>query len=290
MKDRQYSKNLLQDSALHFAVELMEQKKTFDKKIAHYHDHYEILYVYKGARILTADDRDALLDESHIALLPPYCFHQTTSVGDAFHKRILINFSNQFIEHINKACNYQLLSCFYLPNHVAEVSPGSLKTVQSLFQKLLYTNNQPCSEYTNTENLLIMAQLLSLLSKETTNVHEAPDKTIYRAYYAKIIDVTKFIEENHTKEISLGELAARFKIDKFQLSRAFKEIMGISFVAYINNIRINHAQLMLLENNVKITTIAYACGFESTTHFERVFKRVTGTTPSQFRTYNKIIS
>lgn len=289
MAGQQYSKNLLKNPRVLFAIELMEQKKSFDKRVAHYHDHFEILYVYKGSRYLITDDRKALLDVQHIALLPPYCFHQTLSVNEAPHKRILINFSNEFIEQINRVCGYQLLSCFYLPGHVAEITQNSVKQMQGLLQKLLYINNQSATDYTNTENLLNTAQLLTLLSKETKNVHETPNPTIYQAYYAKIIEITKYIEKNLANDIALSSVADYFKIDKFQLSRAFKEIMGSSFVAYINNIRINRAQLMLIETNATITAIAFQCGYNSTTHFERIFKNATGITPTQFRNVNKLL-
>ena len=288
MAPQQYSKNLLKNPEMSFAIELMEQQRSYDKRVAHYHDHFEILYVYKGERLLIADDQEARLDACHVALLPPYCFHQTLSVNESFHKRILVNFSNDFIAQINHACGYQLLSCFYLPGHVAEITPNSIKQIQALFQKLLYINSQGSTEYTNTENLLNTAQLLQLLSKETKNVHETPNPSIYQAYYGKIMKITKYIEQNHSGEISLSDVADLFKIDKFQLSRAFKEIMGIPFVSYVNNIRINRAQRMLIETNAKITSIAFACGYDSSTHFERVFKRSTGMTPTQFRNENKI--
>ena len=57
------------------------------------------------------------------------------------------------------------------------------------------------------------------------------------------------------------------------ISREFKRIMDMSFVDYVNNVRINTAQALLLSSNSNITTIAYECGFDSLVHFERTFKK-----------------
>lgn len=65
-------------------------------------------------------------------------------------------------------------------------------------------------------------------------------------------------------------------------SRTFKKLTGISFVTYVNRIRVEHASELIRNGSEKMTEISLNCGFSNIRTFNRVFKEITGFTPSQF--------
>lgn len=88
----------------------------------------------------------------------------------------------------------------------------------------------------------------------------------------------------HCKEItSLDEIVEQFYISKSYLCRLFKEHTGISVVKYIHLLKIQSACEELQKTNRSVEEIALQCGFHTSVYFCRVFKKITGLTPSQYR-------
>ena len=71
-------------------------------------------------------------------------------------------------------------------------------------------------------------------------------------------------------------------MSKYEISRNFKKYMGTSFINYLNTIRVEQAKSLITNCDKNLTDIAFSVGFESLTHFERTFKKITQLNPSQF--------
>ena len=103
--------------------------------------------------------------------------------------------------------------------------------------------------------------------------------------YQKVDEVAHYIVEHCTEQISLEDLAGRFYINKFYLSRIFKEVTSFTINDYLNVNRIKKAHRLLLETDDSITSIAEQLGYENITYFERVFKKYRNMTPLKYRNY-----
>ena len=100
----------------------------------------------------------------------------------------------------------------------------------------------------------------------------------------KILDRTLEYLKNHFSErITLEALAAMEHISASYLSRKFKQRTGVTVVTYINQLRMERAQQLLMASTLNIDEIAYQTGFESPKYFYRVFKSITGESPANFR-------
>lgn len=97
-----------------------------------------------------------------------------------------------------------------------------------------------------------------------------------------VVNVKKYIRENITKRISLNEVAKEFNISPSYLSVLFSKYNDIGFSDYINQCKIDAAKKMLAEGELKIYEIADDLGFESTSYFSRVFKKVSGLSPREY--------
>ena len=109
--------------------------------------------------------------------------------------------------------------------------------------------------------------------------------------YAEPVEIwkaRKFIHEHSDEELSLTKVAKFSNISGNHLSEKFKAVTGINFVDYVARIRVGKARDLLGNSNLRISEIAFAVGFQSLSQFNRVFKKLTRKSPTQFRTaHNK---
>lgn len=96
-----------------------------------------------------------------------------------------------------------------------------------------------------------------------------------------------FIREHSDEEISLTKVAKAVNISANHLSEKFKEVTGVNFVHYIAQTRTEKARELLQDQHLRISEIAFAVGFQSLSQFNRVFKKLTRQSPSQFRAAHK---
>ena len=122
----------------------------------------------------------------------------------------------------------------------------------------------------------------------TNQIRQLSSRGRERAEPVEIWKARKFINEHSDDELSLTEVAKFSNISGNHLSEKFKEVTGINFVDYISRIRVGKARDLLQNSNLRISEIAFAVGFQSLSQFNRVFKKLTRNSPTQFRTaHNK---
>lgn len=98
-----------------------------------------------------------------------------------------------------------------------------------------------------------------------------------------IMEVMSEIQKNYSQKLSLGELAGKYFVNETYLSNLFTRIAGISMVNYLMKIRVEEAKALLLMTKLSVTDIALRVGYENARYFMRVFKKVTGETPKEYR-------
>lgn len=93
----------------------------------------------------------------------------------------------------------------------------------------------------------------------------------------------RFIETNLHTPICLARAALEAGMSISCFERHLKQLTGSTFVAHVNGLRVNKASEMLRSNRTTILQVALACGFSNQSHFNRVFRKVTGVTPGEYR-------
>lgn len=95
--------------------------------------------------------------------------------------------------------------------------------------------------------------------------------------------VKAYLEEHYQERIDLDRLARRFYINKFYLTRVFREQFGTTVVSYLNQVRTTQAKRLLRFSDYGIETIGKKVGIEEPGYFSRVFKKIEGITPGEYR-------
>ncbi|HXG48219.1 MAG TPA: helix-turn-helix domain-containing protein [Methylomirabilota bacterium] len=124
--------------------------------------------------------------------------------------------------------------------------------------------------------LAIFAQHLAIISNQimVQNANAEPP-VITRA--------KEYIAAHQTEDLSLGQVAKAVNTSTFYFCKMFKKVTGINFTDYLSRLRIEKAKNLLLNPNLRVSEIAFEVGFQSLTHFNRVFKRILGESPTRYR-------
>lgn len=127
-----------------------------------------------------------------------------------------------------------------------------------------------------------LISLLTLLMKESWH----PDnhmRSVPTAKKQNLQNIKEYLEQNFQRKITLDELSRIFFINKFYLTRVYKEQFGISVTNYLLQLRITHAKHLLRFTDLTMEAISLECGMNDPNYFSRMFKRVEGITPTEFR-------
>lgn len=125
--------------------------------------------------------------------------------------------------------------------------------------------------------LTIFAEHLSMVSNQIVLKEQSAEPPV-------IARAKQFITEHQAEELSLDQVAKAVHTSKFYFCKMFKKATGIHFTDYLSRVRTESAKNLLLNRNLRISEIAYEVGFQSLTHFNRVFKRILGQSPTVYRT------
>ena len=117
----------------------------------------------------------------------------------------------------------------------------------------------------------------------TKKTHEHSTNGNEGAESARIWKARSFIHAHSSEELSLGTVARAANTSANYLSEKFKEATGINFVKYVARARYEKAASLLRETDLRVSEIAFAAGFQSLSQFNRVFKKLSGKSPTEYR-------
>lgn len=132
-----------------------------------------------------------------------------------------------------------------------------------------------------TDILKCVEKLADEYYEEKSEENEQTEGTQMNSF---VKSAREYVEEHYTDDISLQEVAEKIGISAGYLSTMFAQNMNCKFVDYLNKVRIDRACTYLEQNYLKTYEIAYRVGFRDEKYFSRVFKKVKGMSPKEYRT------
>jgi len=270
-----------------FYIERNKVDISFNMPIYHHHNVFEIYYLLEGRRNYFIQNRTYAVMKGDIVLINVQDIHRTMDSNNTPHERILIYFNKDFISSIiNDEKDVALLDCFMGKNKVIRLNVSEQAFVETLLFRMLDENEKKPEGYLTyqrvllTELLLFINRHIKRYDKQSIGTNSLLQK--------KMSEVAIYLTENYRSRISLKQVAERFFITPCHLSRSFKKATGFSFIEYVNSIRVKEAQKLLKKTNSSVMRIAELTGFDSQTHFGRVFKNLTGMSPLQYRKRSRV--
>lgn len=102
-------------------------------------------------------------------------------------------------------------------------------------------------------------------------------------YVERVNTVIQYIKDHSSERLTLDELAERANFSKYHFSRIFSSLVGVSPIAFVNQVRLDNSITYLIETHRSILDISQLCGFESVITFNAAFKKRFDKTPSEVR-------
>ena len=261
-----------------------------DMKTRHYHETIELFAVMEGERYVFVDRYVYHLKPRTVLLIPPGQIHRTSSVEEhPSHRRFLLQYSREIYGRMIRA-TFGLTYDEFCQKYSGPVPIGE-ETWEEMLQIFGRLKEEMRRDETGQLYLpmvrMLSYEILLLFGREADRVREqnpsAGPVHVESGIYATIQLVTGYIQEHYDEDLRIERLTERFHISRGYLTRNFKEVTGVTIVQYLTVVRIRRAGKYLLDTDLSVTEIANRCGFGDVTYFEKVFRRLRGTTPRNYR-------
>ena len=245
-----------------------------------------IYYVNEGSAKIHLPHFTQELKPHNLYMIPPFSLHsyECKDYFSHFYIHIYENPKSKpnvleefnFPTEINaKPLDLQLVNRLLEVNphrELKQYDPKAYDNPSTLLKNIAEGVHQP--EYMVWETQGILAQLVSRFFKYAVPKSEVQDERIKMAL--------KFIRKNIDSSIKIDQLSEICNLSNDHFIRLFKKEMNCTPIRYINQKKIEKVQLMLLTENIPIKDIAYSLSFENISYFNKVFKQITGYTPTQY--------
>lgn len=250
-----------------------------------------IYYIVKGEADVEIDGVSHKLIPGRMYLIPPFTTHTTRCNGVFIHYYIHIydncitgntlfeeyDFPFEIRSHHSEENLFERLCNLNPSLALRRNNPIEYDNNQTLALSIIH--NRQRSEWLKMESQGIILQLFSRFLVDAATKAYTKNELILKA--------TKHIHANLSSHITIEQLATEAGISEEHFIRLFRQTTGTTPMLYINQKRIEKAELLLLTTEKSIREIAVTLGYEDNSYFVRVFKRVTNTTPSEYRRQNK---
>lgn len=224
----------------------------------HLHNSFELIIVTFGEMTVTVDNNEYKLKSGEAVLVFPNQLHSLQSRSS---RHMLCIFSPGLV----KAFCSKAKGRIPVKNTV-DVDSYLIKALDNLL---------PSSSVTEKKGVLYFLCAQFEKGAEYRERNKFDDRLLFRIF--------EFVEQNHTKDCSLSELAAKTGYSYSYLSRCFKKSTGISFNSYVNQYKISTACYLLRNTDYSILRCALESGYKSLRSFNRNFFASLGITPGQYR-------
>lgn len=258
------------------------KKQKFDFPL-HYHEEYELNLIInaKGAKRVVGGHID-VIDEVELVLIGPNLYHawfthqcqseDITEVTIQFHKDL---FDDRFLRR------NQMNFVRNMFEHSLRGILFSAETVAALKDRIMSLDKK--SGFASVLELLSILHDLSVSRnfKTLSDISFSNDRFQYNS--RRIERVFEYMNNNYNKQVTLAEVSKLANMPEASFSRFIKKRTGKTFIDTLNEIRLGHASRMLIDTTNTIAEIAYKCGFNNISNFNRIFKRKKFCIPKEFR-------
>lgn len=235
---------------------------------SHYHEYFEIYYLDAGERFHLLNTDTYRTAPGDLMLFSPMTMHHSFGNKDVPFSRVVIYFTKDMVYSPSLLAKLESSSGLYHPDEHAS------HHIRRLVYLLLRDSTRSGENTQERMQALLNYFLFCLMDIKAAGPEVHQDR---------IQQVIRYFNGHYGEPLNLDDLASSFYISKYYLCREFREKTGSTIITYLNNLRVMNAQRLFLETDWNLTKVSEQCGFSSLTHFNRVYKSITGETPSAGR-------
>ncbi|MDO5048564.1 MAG: AraC family transcriptional regulator [Actinomycetaceae bacterium] len=236
---------------------------------SHSHHYFEIYYLRSGQRYHVIEDHLHLIKSGELIIFPPYLMHHSFGDKGVGFDRYVLYFSPEVV------ASAKLLNRIRNASNSYSFDGPEARRVEDIFGRLDGVQ-QRGDEFAAVEMRLLVNELLIGMARQEPSNTEVERRD-------RVAEVVRYLHDNHCQQLRLEDIAEEFYVSQYHLCREFKKFTKSTVMQYLNKIRIGQAQRLLDETDLNVTQISERVGFVNVTHFNRVFKQITGMAPLSYK-------
>lgn len=267
-------------SPVNRSFNMMYDPRLSDLFYWHFHPEYELVYIEGATGTRHVGDHISTYEGSDLVLIGSNIPHLNFDYGvKTEYRKVVVHLKKDFIEkHIQNTPELSPLIQLFEQSKYGLAFKGAIK--KQIGERLF--NFQQQSPFQQYLQLLDIFQNLAD-TQEVELLHERPySKKHSDREQGRLRSIYAFVDKNYHQKIELQEIAAISNMTKEAFCRYFKKVTRYTFIEFLNRYRISQSKRFLLSGK-SVSHASYKCGFESLSYFNRVFKKITGENPSEFR-------
>jgi len=254
----------------------------------HYHNFFEISYVLSGSCSFLFEGETARLSAGDVCIVSPLSRHSLPLEPGCLSLSIVVRRST-FDSLFGHLLTQQDLISVFFRNSLYEPKRANYILLKTGDDELTFFTAQQLTYETNLLELYSNNCSASLLEVFLARVLRAARSSIalyhYEGYAQRDFDfalLLQYVQQNY-RTVTLSDLARTFHFDEAYLSKLIRKNMGQNFTTVLRTVKMNYAMDYLMNTPMKVNQIAEAVGYDSADHFSRIFRRVYGMSPQQYR-------
>ncbi|MCO7121565.1 AraC family transcriptional regulator [Ihubacter massiliensis] len=260
----------------------------------HYHKELELVLVLRGTTSLKVRHSQYKLSEGDLILIDMRDLHQFYNATEDI-LTVVMHLDAACFSHLYPDIEIMVFTCEECSEAFQDAEYGLKNKVELLKHVLGCIMLETAKEKKNRSYIMEMLErLVHTLVKEFQGFYienhcfkvsqeTAKELDIKRAY-----QIIKYIGQNYENKISLQEAAEHVYLSPYYVSHLLKRITGLNFQTFVNYIRMEYAEVLLLESNLPLTQVSEFCGFSSPGYFSHFFKEWHKATPAKYKEQFKI--
>lgn len=270
--------------------EAMIQRSQSGEKVCvpHYHSYIELLYCLSGKYNLRLDEKKYNFECGDLVVISSNEIHELFCLEDES-EHIVVKFEPEIL-YDSPVGSFDVKYVF--PFTVKDASPQKVFLREEIeATDIPHMMKNILSEYQNNEygfELSVKSDICRIFLRilrywKSSGVNMPKTNPTYSEHIKSIKKVLDYLSLHISEDITAEEMARLAGLSYAYFSRIFGQIMGKSFNDYLNSVRINEAERLLVTTDLNVTEIAGFSGFSSSSYFIKIFERYKKMTPTQFR-------
>lgn len=248
------------------------------------HDFWEMVYVDRGQVEICADAEKRILSQGEVIFHRPNEFHSIRShhsspnffvISFVCHSPAMSSFAKKHIR-LGKDLKPFISGILREANRAYVILPNRPELLE-----LERREDAPVGSDQMIRSYLEQLLILMIRTEEKNEPMIFPSKESLQNHL--VLEIKQYIEEHLEESVRISEICAHLGYSKTYLSHIFHEMSGDTMANYITLRKIDRAKTLVREQKMNFSEISELLGFSNPQYFSRVFKRVTGMSPSEFR-------
>lgn len=256
----------------------------------HWHELVEIVYVVSGEVRISVDGETRTASQRDIVIISSgriHGFERTNSENELMMVQFGLDVFEQSMSELRESTSGR--SVFASRTFVSRAEP---ELHESLESSILEIGREQRGGQTGTR-LAIRARLMDLALTLLRNPppHDAveTDDRRRRSRNETLSRVFEFVSARFAEPVTLDDAAEAAHLSRYYFSRFFREQTGLTFHRYLSRIRVGRAERLLVQSQMPVTDIALNSGFSNLKTFNRVFRQLTGCSPTEYRSASIVL-